>query len=85
MPIAFGGHEDCGYIIGYGVAKAETEKALLFESRKPDQEDVFYTVDSTKDGWYPKSQIHRDSDIQAESDGGTLVITEWLAEQKGFL
>jgi len=32
--------------------------------------------------WIPQSQVDDDSDVYAEGDEGTLVITEWLANQK---
>lgn len=52
-------------------AIAETPDALLIE----------------KDGvevWIPKSQIHDDSEVYEEDHVGTLVIPEWLAEDKGL-
>jgi hypothetical protein len=37
--------------------------------------------------WIPKSQIHDNSEVfdADEHDEGTLIITEWLAKQKGLL
>jgi len=32
--------------------------------------------------WIPKSQIHDDSDVYADDQTGTLVITAWLAEKE---
>ena len=34
--------------------------------------------------WIPKSQIDDDSEVNEEGDEGQLVITEWIAEQKGL-
>lgn len=34
--------------------------------------------------WVPKSQIHDDSEVYREGDDGRLVITRWIAEQKGW-
>ena len=56
--------------------------------------DVFAKYDSGKallcviegeEMWIPKSQIHDDSEVWQEHDRGVLVITEWIAEQKGLL
>jgi hypothetical protein len=35
--------------------------------------------------WIPQSQISDDSEVWKEGDEGTLVITEWLAIQKGLV
>jgi hypothetical protein len=33
--------------------------------------------------WFPKSQIHDDSEVWREGQEGELVVTEWFAEQRG--
>ena len=53
------------------VAKRETEAALLCE------------IDG-EDHWIPKSQIDEDSEVYAEGHQGSLVITQWIADQKGI-
>ena len=35
--------------------------------------------------WIPQSQIHDDSEVWKSGQTGTLVITRWLAEQKGLV
>jgi hypothetical protein len=35
--------------------------------------------------WIPKSQLAPESDVQAEDDEGTLVVTSWLAKAKGLV
>jgi hypothetical protein len=35
--------------------------------------------------WIPKSQIHDDSEVYDEGSSGTLVITEWIAREKGLV
>lgn len=35
--------------------------------------------------WIPKSQIHSDSEVYQQGDEGTLIVSEWIAEQKGLL
>ncbi len=47
----------------------ETEAALLCE------------IDG-REVWIPKSQIHKNSDVQAEEDCGDLVISKWFAEKE---
>lgn len=56
------------------VCKRETPKALLCEI----DGDTY---------WIPKSQIHDDSEVYdaGENSEGTLVITEWIATQKGLM
>ena len=52
---------------------AATSKALLCDI---DGEEV----------WIPKSQIIEDeSEVWDEDDEGTLVITEWIAKEKGLV
>lgn len=52
-------------------AKRETAKALL-------------VVIDGSEHWIPKSQIHADSEVYEDGHRGKLVITAWLAEQKGL-
>lgn len=35
--------------------------------------------------WIPQGQIDEDSEVWRDGDEGDLVITEWIAEQKGLL
>lgn len=35
--------------------------------------------------WIPKSQITDDSEVYETGTEGTLVVTEWIAEQKGLV
>jgi len=51
----------------------QTEKAMKIR-RSPDEEPV----------WMPKSQIHVSSQVHAEGDTGTLVCSQWIAQQKGW-
>ena len=36
-------------------------------------------------GWIPQSQIHDDSEVWRAGDTGRLVLTRWIARQKGFV
>ena len=35
--------------------------------------------------WIPYSQIHDDSEIYAKGDTGSLIISRWIAEEKGLV
>lgn len=50
-----------------------TARALLIESDELDE--------ST---WIPLSQVSDDSEVLDEGDEGVMIITAWLAEQKGW-
>ncbi len=51
--------------------------AMLVESLSDGPREVWIPFSQIKDG----SDVNRDSD---EGDEGTLVIPQWLAEEKGF-
>jgi len=58
-----------------GVAcRRESEKAILVEI--PELSGEF---------WIPQSQITADSEVWREGDLGTLTVTDWYAEQKGWI
>ena len=38
-----------------------------------------------KPEWIPKSQITEDSEVYKAGTCGTLIVTEWLAEQKKWV
>jgi len=50
----------------------DTGKALLINFGNDEKE------------WVPSSQIHDDSEVYRDGDHGKLVITRWIAEQKGW-
>lgn len=52
--------------------KAESERAILVEIEGDEY-------------WIPKSQVDDDSEVYAKDHSGELVISEWIAEQKGIL
>jgi hypothetical protein len=59
------------------VVKAETPDALLC-----------FIGDSmaSTEVWIPKSQIDDDSEVYDEgSSGGTLIVSEWIAVEKGLI
>ena len=38
-----------------------------------------------RDVWIPQSQIDDDSEVWRASDVGTLIISEWIAKEKGLI
>lgn len=52
----------------------ETDAALLIESPNLPHGNE----------WIPKSQLHEDSEIYEYGTDGDLIITRWLADQKGI-
>jgi len=57
--------------------KAKTEKAILV-----------FVHDLDEEPWVPSTQVHDDSEIYDVCDigeEGNLVVTSWIAEQKGWL
>lgn len=55
----------------------ETDKAILCKI-----EDEDYDGD---DQWIPLSQVHDNSEVYQNGDEGKLIITKWIATQKGFI
>ena len=53
------------------VAERATQKALCV---RVDGNEV----------WVPQSQIDDESEVYKEGDKGTLVVSRWIAEQKGW-
>lgn len=35
--------------------------------------------------WIPKSQIAHESDVRSVHDKGTLIVSEWIATEKGLV
>lgn len=34
--------------------------------------------------WVPQSQVHKDSEVWVKGDTGKLVISKWIAIERGF-
>lgn len=71
------GDDEYGYTIGDVRVLRFTDKAVFVE-----------VVESGEREWFPLSQIHDDSEIYDESvvdEEGVLVVSAWLAKQKGLL
>ena len=50
----------------------ETDAALLVE------------INLSSQVWIPKSQLSQHSHVRSEGDYGTLIVTRWIAIQKGW-
>ncbi len=53
-------------------AIAQTEKAVLCEINGAQH-------------WVPQGQIHENSEVWKTGDTGTLVVSQWWAEQRGLV
>jgi len=54
------------------IVEAETDKALLCNF-------------GDKKEWIPLSQVDDDSEVYQTGDEGVLIISEWIATQKGLI
>lgn len=63
---------DKPFLVGDAKATRETDKAVLF-------------IIEGQEEWIPKSQIHDDSEVWQGGCEGALIVTEWFAEQRGWL
>lgn len=77
-------YEDEDYEEG-GLARGAT---VTFEGCEAVAETIKGLLVAMSDGaqvWWPKSQIHEDSEVYKMGTDGKLVVTEWIAEQKGLV
>ena len=51
----------------------ETEKSILVN------------FGGKENHWVPKSQLSKDSDVTEKDDHGNLIVTKWIANEKGWL
>jgi hypothetical protein len=68
-------YKDDGVSLGEGLVKAVTKQSILV-----------YTEDFGEE-WIPLSQIHDDSELYDNAkrgDEGELVVTQWLADKRGW-
>jgi hypothetical protein len=63
---------DITYKIENCICNMETDEAILVD------------IPSIGVEWIPKSQVTDDSEVCETGDEGDLVITDWLAEQRGW-
>lgn len=38
-----------------------------------------------KEIWFPKTHVDADSEVYEKGGEGTLIVTQWIAEQKGLV
>lgn len=65
------------YTIKGAKALRQTKKALLVEITHPDTGERI-------EEWFPHNHITDDSEVYKEGTEGKLVISHWMAVQKGF-
>lgn len=53
----------------------ESKKAIKVRVVVKDKPETF---------WIPQSQVHADSDVWIKGDKGKLIITKWIASERGF-
>lgn len=47
--------------------------------------DAICVIVDGKEYWIPKSQVDGGSEITEKGDEGTLIVTQWIAEEKGLV
>ena len=66
-------HRDDTYTLEGVKAVAETDAALLIVTADGDEV------------WVPKSQIDDDSEVYKKNNEGDLIVTRWIARERGWL
>lgn len=59
--------------LGYGRSLYVTERAIKIYLNEYDDEV-----------WFPHTHIHDDSEVWEAGQEGEVVVTKWIAEQKGY-
>ena len=66
----------------------EDEDTVTFEDvrcTKATAKALLVSIDGDPPIWIPLSQVNEDSEVFSEGDEGKLVVTRWIAEQKGLV
>jgi hypothetical protein len=66
------------------VAHGETEEFEGVEAKRETDKALLCLFPDGEEHWIPKSQIDDDSEVYREGDVGKLVVSQWIAEQKGL-
>jgi hypothetical protein len=68
------------------MGRVEEKEPVEFEDVKVEKEtEMALLVEIEGDKyWVPKSQVHKDSEVNEEGDEGTLITTRWWAEKEGL-
>jgi hypothetical protein len=69
------------------VSLREDDDLATFEDIKchRDTPDAILVRVEGKEVWIPKSHIHDDSEVFKKGTDGRLIISQWIAEQKGLV
>ena len=62
-----------GFNVGHAVVLRESDKSILVRLEEDGEET-----------WVPKSQIHDDSEVWKADQSGDLIVSNWIAAQKGW-
>lgn len=76
-----------------GLRRRSTEPVRLHNVRclRATEKAIYVDIPATPGrraqwrGWIPQSQVHDDSEVWREDDTGDLVLSRWIAEQKGLV
>lgn len=63
----------------------ETEEFAGVEAKKGTDKAVLCAIPEHGEQWIPRSQIAEESEVQDEGDTGTLVVSAWIAKEKGLV
>lgn len=55
------------------------------ECGRDSEKAIFVSVDGKDPIWIPKSQIDDDSEVYEAGTSGKLIVTEWIAKEKGLI
>lgn len=61
--------------------KVEIEDVLCIAQSK----NAILCVIDNKEVWIPQSQVDDDSEVWKKGDSGALVVSEWIAMEKGLI
>lgn len=56
----------------------------LFTVKRESAKAILVTDESGGEYWVPKGQIHPDSEVYKAGTSGILIVTRWIAKQKGW-
>lgn len=62
----------------------ETESFEDVECEAETDDAILCIIDG-KQYWFPKSQVSDDSEVNKKGEEGTLVVSQWIAEQKDLV
>lgn len=69
------GHDEDGVVFHHARVLEERDLALKIQ----------FEHDGPRVRWFPKSQITDDSEVWKQGDEGDLVVTKWIAREKGLI